>query len=201
MWGGSVFQYGMWRAHHVWQLVRSLPACPAILAYSLVFSGALLIFLPLAGRLYDRRGLAAVLVPVLVILAAGFGVLAAAKDLTMFLVAASLTGVGYGAVQPSLQAMAVQDVAPDRRGAANATFYTAFDLGIGIGAMGLGLLVGRFSYPSIYLVSAILTLVALGICAVSFKRTPGPAVKGPAHSQAIPSPSRSSWVRYPGSPR
>ncbi|HHY67681.1 MAG TPA: MFS transporter, partial [Alicyclobacillus sp.] len=59
-----------------------------ILAYSLVFSGALLIFRPLAGRLYDRRGLAAVLVPVLVILAAGFGVLAAAKDLTMFPVAA-----------------------------------------------------------------------------------------------------------------
>jgi predicted MFS family arabinose efflux permease len=45
----------------------------------------------------------------------------------------------------------VQNVQPRRRGAANATFFVGFDLGIGIGAIVWGLVAQAFGYQAVYL--------------------------------------------------
>jgi predicted MFS family arabinose efflux permease len=58
-----------------------------------------------------------------------------------------------GVVMPTLQAMANNVVEPQRRGAANATFITAFDIGIGGGSMLLGMLAEFTSLKSMYLAS------------------------------------------------
>src|SRR5699024_12827049 len=55
--------------------------------------------------------------------------------LPILLVAAVLYGLGFGCVQPALQAWAVKDAPANRKGMANATFFSFFDLGIGAAAI------------------------------------------------------------------
>ncbi|MFA7467265.1 MAG: MFS transporter, partial [Desulfotomaculaceae bacterium] len=62
---------------------------------------------------------------------------------------------------PGMQAMAVKNVPPNRRGAANATFFSSFDLGIGIGATMWGVVSKLTDYSLMYLLAAIPALVAL----------------------------------------
>ena len=91
------------------------------------------------------------IVPALVLMGAAMVVLSVADRLSFFLLAAVLYGIGFGIVHPMLQALAVLDVAPDRRGAANATFFSAFDLGITGGSSVGGLIVGAVGYGPAFL--------------------------------------------------
>ena len=69
-------------------------------------------------------------------------------------VGAILYGLGFGTVQPALQASAINTTPPRKRGMANATFFSAFDLGVGLGAMTFGLVAQYADYNMIYWVSA-----------------------------------------------
>ena len=69
--------------------------------------------------------------------------------------AACLYGLGFGTVQPALQAWSIDKVPINRRGMANATFFSFFDLGIGFGAILFGQISHSFGYSSIYKASAI----------------------------------------------
>ncbi|MCL6478591.1 MAG: MFS transporter [Peptococcaceae bacterium] len=109
---------------------------------------------PVAGSLYDRHGEKSVLIAGFLLFSAGMVLLSLPASLTTFLAAAVANGLGYGALQPALQALAVANCGHDRYGAAQATFMAAFDLGIGLGAMGLGMLAQFFGYSGMYLASA-----------------------------------------------
>lgn len=120
-----------------------------------VYAIALLISRPYFGRLTDRKGPSYAILP-----GAGLVVLAMlfiyfAQTITAILIAGFVYGVGFGAVSPALQAMAVSKVIPTRRGAANATFFLGFDLGIGIGSIIWGAISEALSYQLIYLVAII----------------------------------------------
>ena len=56
--------------------------------------------------------------------------------------------------------MAVLEAAPNRLGAANATFLTGFDSGIGVGSMIFGLIAGLSGYVQMYLLSMIPVVLA-----------------------------------------
>lgn len=73
---------------------------------------------------------------------------------TVMLVAAGFYGLGFGSVQPALQAWSVEKAPNNRKGMANATFFSFFDLGIGLGAIVFGQLAFVFGYGSIYVTSA-----------------------------------------------
>ncbi|HHO81501.1 MAG TPA: MFS transporter [Bacillaceae bacterium] len=102
-----------------------------------------------AGRAFDRRGY-----PVVALAAlsgtAGLLLLAEARTLSDFLLAAAFYGVAFGVIQPALQAWAVHLSTPERRGAANAMFYSAFDLGIGTGAALCGPIATSAGYRAMY---------------------------------------------------
>lgn len=67
----------------------------------------------------------------------------------------------FGTVQPILNALVISLSPPERRGAANATFAVAMDLGIGLGAVILGFLAQKLGYEYMYGCSAIFALLAL----------------------------------------
>jgi predicted MFS family arabinose efflux permease len=75
--------------------------------------------------------------------------------------AAILYGLGFGTVQPALQAWSVERAPIHRKGMANATFFSFFDLGIGVGAMAFGQIGHLFGYNSIYITSAMSVLIAI----------------------------------------
>ncbi len=126
-----------------------------------VYALVLLFSRPVMGRLADRYGAGAVLVPGTTILSLALLTLSAAGSLPWFLLAAVLYGLGFGAIQPVLNAVAITLAPVERRGAANATFFSAMDLGIGFGAVLLGALSQRLGYSLMYVSSAVFALASL----------------------------------------
>lgn len=126
-----------------------------------VYAITLMIIRPLFGRLADKKGFDIVMIPGILCILTTMLLLAKAQSLELLLIAAVVYGVGFGAVQPSLQAMAVMNVPFNRRGAANGTLYSAFDLGIGLGSVVWGAVAEASSYSMMYLWAALPALIAL----------------------------------------
>lgn len=127
---------------------------------------ALLVIRAWAGQLSDRLGRRTVVVPALATVAASMGLLAAAEAAWTIYLAGFLFGLGVGAAQPALMAWATDRVAPADRGRAMAVVYTAWELGIGGGAIALGLLLPLGGFEALFGVGAVIALgggaVALG---------------------------------------
>ncbi|MGF7186751.1 MFS family permease [Desulfitispora alkaliphila] len=134
-----------------------------------VMAMLMIIARPIAGRLSDNYGADVVVIPGLLIVAVSMLVLGLATNLHYFIIAAALLGVGFGSVQPSLQALTIQLAPASRRGAANATFFSAFDLGIGSGAIILGIVVSVVGYSYMYIISSIAAIIGLGIYLFALK--------------------------------
>lgn len=138
--------------------------------FFLVYAVALTLIRPFAGKLSDRFGEAAVIIPSLVVTAGALIVLSQSSGLPGLIIAAILYGIGFGSAQPALQAATLRIAPENRRGAANASFMTAFDLGIGLGAIVLGLVSERIGYAYLFTVTAVSVVVSLVIFAVFVRR-------------------------------
>lgn len=123
--------------------------------YFLLYALALLLSRTFAGKIYDQRGHKAVYIPGAILIIIAMCLLAWLPNSIIMYTAAILYGLGFGAVQPALQAWSVKECPPHRRGMANATFFSFFDLGVGIGAIVFGQIAHVLGYSSIYIISAI----------------------------------------------
>lgn len=104
-----------------------------------------------AGRIHDRIGPSYVIIPASILLALTMLLLAKADSRGMIFTAAILYGLSTGALFPSIQALAMSAVAISRRTEATASFFNAFDIGIGIGSVLLGYLAAwAGTYISVY---------------------------------------------------
>jgi MFS family permease len=106
-----------------------------------------------SGKIFDTRGRFWVLFPSAVLCLVGTVLLYFTYSTGMLLVSAVFYGAGLGAVFPALQAWVIDRVEPHRRGVATATFYNSFDLGIGLGAIVLGMIATWTNYVTMYLLS------------------------------------------------
>jgi MFS family permease len=118
-----------------------------------------------AGRWSDRFGRPAVIIPGMIILVASMAVLAYTTSMRGLLLAAVLQGLGFGGVQPAIMALTIDRSTPRDRGAALATLMGAFDVGMGLGAIGLGLLLEHTSFTVMYLCAGGVSLIGAVIFA------------------------------------
>lgn len=125
-----------------------------------IYAVALLISRPFFGRIADKKGSAFALIPGMLLIVISMILLHYAYSLTTFLLAGICYGFGFGSVQPVLQALAVEKAAPNRRGAANATFFLGFDLGIGMGSIFWGAVVAVIGYDYLYMLALIPVVIA-----------------------------------------
>lgn len=114
-----------------------------------------------SGKMFDRLGPGSVLVPSAFFMMAGIWLLTLAGNETVFLLSAVLYGLGFGAVFPALQTWCVNLVGEHEHENAMASFFNFFDLGIGGGAMILGLVASAFSYELVYDVAIAVMVVYL----------------------------------------
>jgi MFS family permease len=128
--------------------------------YFFVYAAAMLVTRPIFGRLVDRLKFSAAMYPGLILLIIAMVILSQASTMLSFLFVALLFGVGFGAVQSSLQTLAVIYASKDRLGAANATFFTGFDGGIGFGSIIAGVVSSALGYNWMYLTFAIFPALA-----------------------------------------
>lgn len=124
-----------------------------------VYSIAVVVSRPFAGRLSDRFGRPAVIIPGMLLLAVAMTILAFSTSQFGMLSAAVLQGVGFGGVQPSLMAQVVDRSTDHDRGPALATLMGAFDVGVGLSSIGLGLVLEATSFSVTFLCAA-----GIGLC-------------------------------------
>jgi MFS family permease len=129
---------------------------------------------PLTGRWADRGGANIVIAIGIGCFVAGMVITGAAQSVKGLLVAGALVGLAQGFSIPTLQALCVRDAPPDRRGAATGTFYAAFDMGFGVGAIVWGLVAQGIGYRSMYF-TAVVPLAAAGAIYYWYIARPGRA--------------------------
>ncbi len=128
-----------------------------------VFAVVLAVVRPISGRLADQRGYLQTALIGFVFIVAGLVALALARGLATVLLSGALYGVGFGTSQPSLQALTVHGVGDQRRGAATAAFFFAYDLGIAVGSIGGGFLASRLSLSGVYWAALVPAFAAIAI--------------------------------------
>lgn len=109
----------------------------------------------IAGRIFDEKGHFWVMVPGAIFSFLGVFILSYVKSTSTLILSAIIYGIGFGTVQPSLLAWAVNRATPARRGAANATYFSAFDIGIGLGSVVLGNIGEIIGYSNMYRIASI----------------------------------------------
>lgn len=129
--------------------------------FFLIYAIMLTLIRPVAGIISDKYGETVVILPALAVTASAMIVLAFSAGPVGIFAAAVLYGIGFGSAQPSLQAAALHLADPQRKGAANASFLTAFDLGIGLGSILLGAVSQLMGYSQLFLLSAFSIAIAL----------------------------------------
>ncbi len=91
-----------------------------------VFATFLMIMRTFAGQLYDKKGHIVVFLPGMFLILIAMVLLAWLLNSFVLYTAAALYGLGFGTVQSALQAWAVNQAPDNRKGMANATFFSFF---------------------------------------------------------------------------
>ena len=120
-------------------------------AFLSAMAAAMLIGRLTIGRSLDRIGHRRVLLPVLVLPAAGLLLLGMAYGPVVFLTAAIVFGAGFGLMYPAFAAYVITHVPAVRRGAAFGAIIAAFDTGLGTGSTVMGSLIQAFGFRAAYL--------------------------------------------------
>ncbi|WP_251038584.1 MFS transporter [Paenibacillus albidus] len=145
-------------------------------AYFFLFNAVAIVFVrPLSGKIYDRYGPAALLIPGSVFIIGGLILLSFASTTAALFPAALCYGIGFGSMQPSLQTWMIQSVEPRQRGMANGMFLNSLDLGVAAGSMLLGSIALFTSYAVMYrfstLAPALLLLIYITILFLKRRRS------------------------------
>ncbi len=129
--------------------------------FFLIFAAGILAARFVSGKALNKGHVVPVIYIGSIILLATFAMFSLEMTKTIFLTIAVLAGVGYGFIMPAFQEMFINLATDDHRGVANATYFTFWDLGIGIGIALAGYLIQRFGFLKLFLLCA--ALIGLGL--------------------------------------
>ena len=146
---------------------RSLGLEQGVRLFFLIFAAVIVSSRPLVGRLFDTRGPAFVVLPgfalfSLGLLALGASGLAGLEEWrplpglslsreACFLASTLPLGLGFGALTPAFQTIAVTSAPRERAGVATATFSWLLDIHVGLAAFVLGTIAAHAGYSLLYM--------------------------------------------------
>lgn len=90
--------------------------------------------------------------------------------LLSFYISAVMLGLGFGYIAPTMQTMFINLAPHDRRGTANSTYLTSWDLGIGVGILSGGGLIEKYDFTVVFLICMLFVL--LGVLFFLFMAAP-----------------------------
>jgi MFS family permease len=120
-----------------------------------------------AGRQVDRHGADRLLVPAVVLSAAGMLAMALTGLPAVVLLGAVVFGAGFGVAQNASMATMFAAVPRSGYGMASALWNMAYDGGYGLGAAGCGIVAAQTGYP----IAFALTAVVVGIAVLPARRS------------------------------
>jgi MFS family permease len=124
--------------------------------FFIVFAAMILISRPFTGKLFDRMGEHVLVYPGIVLFVVGMIWLSQAYTASVFLVTGGIIGLGFGALLPSFQAIAIKSTPIHRRGLATGTYFVLFDAGYGLGSYILGIIAEKTNYHTMYLIGGMI---------------------------------------------
>lgn len=115
------------------------------------------------GRLSDRVGRIAIIVPATVLLALALAGLQVVGGVKSLIVVAILYGLGLSGTWTAMMALVVDQAPLEIRGTAIGMLYASFDLGIGLGGAAIGPLAGTIGYGGMYLLLGLIALAGVAV--------------------------------------
>lgn len=139
----------------------------------LIASGAIVLGRLAAGAIADRVGSGRLLAPSGAAVAIGMVVVGLSLEGPMWalLLGCALIGVGFGACQNDSFVVTLGVFGPERRGTASTIWNVAYDGGVGLGAFGLGWIIGQLGHSAAF---AVLGGAIAVVTAACMRRTSGP---------------------------
>jgi predicted MFS family arabinose efflux permease len=113
------------------------------------------------GKVMDNRGPNGLVFFGLLITVAGLLMMSYIETFWPLMLSGVFVGIGNGIIMPTMQTMAINMVPMERRGAANATFFSAVDLGIGAGSIALGYVAEFFGIASMFFICGLILFLPL----------------------------------------
>ena len=115
---------------------------------------------PLAGRMSDTLGRRRVILPGFLLISISLFIIGRIHSSVVLLGAAVIYGLAMGLARPSLDATLADAAPSEARGTVMGFGSGCFDLGMGLGSLGLGFVAAVWGYEVMYSGVALLTLVA-----------------------------------------
>ena len=135
-----------------------------------VFAAVIVLTRPVVGRIFDAHGADFTVYPGYIFFAVGMIVFSQAAGVIGLLVAAAMLGVGFGALSPAFQTMAVRSVPLARSGVATATYFWSLDISVGLAAVLLGFVVSALGYAMLYGIVGVAVIVFSALCYFLWRR-------------------------------
>lgn len=129
--------------------------------FFILYALAIFITRPIIGCIADRYDTSLILIPGMIFLIINFVILIYAKSIIWFAVAGVFYGFGFGSTQPILNALLIRLSPSERRGAANATFFSAMDFGAGIGSIAFGVIAQKIGFQAVFMLCILFVLLAI----------------------------------------
>jgi MFS family permease len=129
--------------------------------FFVAFAIMIVLFRPIIGKVFDQYNEHLLAYPGILLFAIGLLLLSQAHSGTVILMAGIIMGIGYGALIPCFQTLAIKLAPGHRRGAAMGTFFLLFDLGYGLGSYFMGLIASFSDYRMMYVVAGFITLLSV----------------------------------------
>lgn len=126
-------------------------ALPFVILGGLVFFAIVIVVTrPFVGYLFDYHGPDYTVYPGFGLFALGFILFSQAHSPFTLLFSGTILGVGFGALAPAFQTLAVQSAPAARAGVATSTYFWSLDTSVGLAAAILGAVAGSEGYPFMY---------------------------------------------------
>ena len=137
--------------------------------FFIVYSIVLVLSRPVAGKIQDRNGDLIICVVGIVAQAVGLFLIAVWPSAFTVLICAICAALGFGTLNSACTTIVTRNAPEHRRSYAVSTFYIFCDGTMGFGPALLGLFAVN-GYAPVYLISSVITLLALPICIYTLKK-------------------------------
>ncbi len=114
-----------------------------------------------AGRLIDRFGRIASVIPGMLLVTTGLLFVSRMSSIGTLVLAGLVYGIGFSTASIALQARAIDMSGPERQGAAMATYFAMVDLGVGLGSITAGQLASLFGYGGVFSRASLVPVIGL----------------------------------------
>lgn len=131
--------------------------------FFIVFALMIIISRPLIGKIFDNYNEHYLVYPGIFAFSLGMLLLSQAHSGVMVLVAGTIIGLGFGALLPSFQILAMTLSPAHHRGLAIGTFFLLFDSGYAVGSYSMGLVASLTNYRTMYVCAGLTILVSVAV--------------------------------------